>query len=77
MGGRSEDTILTYEAVAQQELQYTRPVIILGPLKDRLNDDLIQEFPEKFGSCVPREFIYENVLVAVWMKIYVRSTMLA
>eukprot|EP00795_Rhopilema_esculentum_P016848 gene16848-8322_t len=51
--GRPEDIILTYESVAQQELKYTRPVIILGPLKDRLNDELIQEFPDKFGSCVP------------------------
>uniref|UniRef100_A0A3B1K670 Disks large homolog 1 n=1 Tax=Astyanax mexicanus TaxID=7994 RepID=A0A3B1K670_ASTMX len=34
-------------------LNYTRPVIILGPMKDRVNDDLISEFPDKFGSCVP------------------------
>ncbi|KAI1235856.1 Disks large 1, partial [Lamprotornis superbus] len=32
---------------------YTRPVIVLGPMKDRINDDLISEFPDKFGSCVP------------------------
>lgn len=38
-------------------VHYTRPVIILGPMKDRVNDDLISEFPHKFGSCVPREFI--------------------
>ncbi|XP_065644773.1 disks large homolog 1 isoform X2 [Hydra vulgaris] len=50
---KTEEIILSYECVAQQELKYTRPVIILGPLKDRLNDDLIQEFPEEFGSCVP------------------------
>ncbi|KAF3838577.1 hypothetical protein F7725_010345 [Dissostichus mawsoni] len=25
----------------------------LGPMKDRVNDDLISEFPHKFGSCVP------------------------
>ncbi|KAK3586640.1 hypothetical protein CHS0354_024246 [Potamilus streckersoni] len=50
---RGDEPILSYEAVVQQELKYTRPVIILGPLKDRLNDDLISEFPEKFGSCVP------------------------
>jgi len=37
-------------------VNYARPVIILGPMKDRLNDDLISEFPEKFGSCVPREY---------------------
>ncbi|KAL5004521.1 hypothetical protein ScPMuIL_017977 [Solemya velum] len=48
-----EEAILSYEAVVQQELKYTRPVIILGPLKDRINDDLISEFPDKFGSCVP------------------------
>jgi len=48
-----EEPVLSYEAVVQQELKYTRPVIILGPLKDRINDDLISEFPDKFGSCVP------------------------
>ncbi|XP_056898609.1 disks large homolog 3 isoform X6 [Takifugu flavidus] len=51
-----EDTILSYEPVIRQEIHYTRPVIILGPMKDRVNDDLISEFPHKFGSCVPREF---------------------
>uniref|UniRef100_A0A8C2Z4T7 Disks large homolog 1 n=1 Tax=Cyclopterus lumpus TaxID=8103 RepID=A0A8C2Z4T7_CYCLU len=34
-------------------VSYTRPVIVLGPMKDRVNDDLISEFPDKFGSCVP------------------------
>uniref|UniRef100_A0A674NTT5 Disks large homolog 1 n=1 Tax=Takifugu rubripes TaxID=31033 RepID=A0A674NTT5_TAKRU len=34
-------------------MNYTRPVIVLGPMKDRVNDDLISEFPDKFGSCVP------------------------
>ncbi|XP_036932506.1 disks large homolog 3 isoform X10 [Acanthopagrus latus] len=48
-----EDTILSYEPVIRQEIHYTRPVIILGPTKDRVNDDLISEFPHKFGSCVP------------------------
>jgi len=50
-----EETVLSYEAVQQLQIQYTRPVIILGPLKDRVNDDLISEFPDKFGSCVPRK----------------------
>ncbi|XP_048055762.1 disks large homolog 1 isoform X20 [Megalobrama amblycephala] len=48
-----EDYVLSYETVTQQEVSYTRPVIILGPMKDRINDDLISEFPDKFGSCVP------------------------
>uniref|UniRef100_A0A3Q3VM90 Disks large homolog 1 n=1 Tax=Mola mola TaxID=94237 RepID=A0A3Q3VM90_MOLML len=48
-----EEYVLSYEPVVQQEVNYTRPIIILGPMKDRINDDLISEFPDKFGSCVP------------------------
>ncbi|XP_043079069.1 discs large homolog 1-like protein isoform X19 [Puntigrus tetrazona] len=48
-----EEYVLSYEPVCQQEVNYSRPVIILGPMKDRVNDDLISEFPDKFGSCVP------------------------
>uniref|UniRef100_A0A8C8EZS0 Disks large homolog 2 n=1 Tax=Oncorhynchus tshawytscha TaxID=74940 RepID=A0A8C8EZS0_ONCTS len=48
-----EDMILSYEPVTRQEINYARPIIILGPMKDRINDDLISEFPDKFGSCVP------------------------
>ncbi|XP_034672013.1 disks large 1 tumor suppressor protein isoform X14 [Drosophila subobscura] len=51
--GASEENVLSYEAVQRLSINYTRPVIILGPLKDRINDDLISEYPEKFGSCVP------------------------
>ncbi|XP_051567692.1 disks large homolog 1-like isoform X6 [Myxocyprinus asiaticus] len=48
-----EEYVLSYETITQQEVSYSRPVIILGPMKDRINDDLISEFPDKFGSCVP------------------------
>ncbi|KAM9797436.1 disks large homolog 4-like isoform 4-T4 [Syngnathus typhle] len=51
--GQEEMMLLSYQAVIQQEVNYTRPVIILGPMKDRVNDDLISEFSDKFGSCVP------------------------
>lgn len=54
-----EDSIMSYEPVTQHELRYARPVIVLGPLKDRINDDLISEFPDKFGSCVPRKYFIE------------------
>ncbi|XP_063693820.1 disks large homolog 2-like isoform X2 [Bolinopsis microptera] len=56
MGSTSEsstDAVYTYEPVVQTWIKYMRPVIILGPLKDRVNDDLMAEFPDKFGSCVP------------------------
>ena len=56
--GLREESIMSYEPVVQHELEYARPVIVLGPLKDRINDDLISEFPDKFGSCVPRKFVY-------------------
>uniref|UniRef100_A0A672M4H6 Disks large homolog 1 n=1 Tax=Sinocyclocheilus grahami TaxID=75366 RepID=A0A672M4H6_SINGR len=55
--GGQEEYVLSYETVTQQEVSYARPVIVLGPMKDRINDDLISEFPDKFGSCVPREYI--------------------
>uniref|UniRef100_A0A8C1L1A9 Discs, large homolog 3 (Drosophila) n=1 Tax=Cyprinus carpio TaxID=7962 RepID=A0A8C1L1A9_CYPCA len=44
------ETEREYELVTRA---LTLPVIILGPMKDRVNDDLISEFPHKFGSCVP------------------------
>jgi disks large protein 1 len=54
----SEENVLSYESVQRLQINYTRPVIILGPLKDRINDDLISEYPDKFGSCVPREYLF-------------------
>lgn len=44
---------LSYEPVVQVQSKMTRPVIIFGPLKDRLNDELVSEFPDKYSSCVP------------------------
>lgn len=58
----NEENVFSYEPVQQMQINYTRPVIILGPLKDRINDDLISEFPDKFGSCVPRN--YHNFIFA-------------
>ena len=55
MFSAGEEYVLSYEAVQQIEITYTRPIIMLGPLKDRLNDDLISENPDRFGSCVPRK----------------------
>lgn len=57
--------VLTLAASPLLIVHYTRPVIILGPMKDRVNDDLISEFPHKFGSCVPREFTATDGLFRV------------
>ena len=43
-------TILTYEAVQEIDLEFTRPVIVLGPLKDRVNDDLMREVCDTLAS---------------------------
>ncbi|XP_023818137.1 disks large homolog 4 isoform X2 [Oryzias latipes] len=51
--GRDKKMSQSYETVTQVEVHYARPIIILGPVKDRINDDLLSEFPDKFGSCVP------------------------
>lgn len=51
--GVSEDPIFSYQVVEQQQLNYVRPVIILGALKDRINDELVTRNPDRFSSCVP------------------------
>ena len=50
-----ETHVPSYEPVMLEHRGYARPVIILGPLKDDINDMLVQEFPDKFAGCVPRE----------------------
>nr|7F7I_A Chain A, Disks large homolog 4 [Rattus norvegicus]7F7I_B Chain B, Disks large homolog 4 [Rattus norvegicus]7F7I_C Chain C, Disks large homolog 4 [Rattus norvegicus]7F7I_D Chain D, Disks large homolog 4 [Rattus norvegicus]7F7I_E Chain E, Disks large homolog 4 [Rattus norvegicus]7F7I_F Chain F, Disks large homolog 4 [Rattus norvegicus] len=42
-----------FQGPGSEFVHYARPIIILGPTKDRANDDLLSEFPDKFGSCVP------------------------
>jgi len=44
--------------ILHMSVKYTRPLIVLGPLKDRINDDLIAEYPDKFSSCIPRTLFY-------------------
>ena len=62
--GDDDGPILTYEAVKIEQKGQARPVIILGPLKDDLNDMLVQEFPDEFAGCVPRKFSTSKMLCA-------------
>ena len=48
-----EEIVLSYEIVEQKAIDYARPIVILGPLKERINENLIFDYPDKFGSCVP------------------------
>uniref|UniRef100_A0A8C4S8Y9 Discs large MAGUK scaffold protein 4 n=1 Tax=Erpetoichthys calabaricus TaxID=27687 RepID=A0A8C4S8Y9_ERPCA len=54
---KTKERVRNSETISKFHLQtffhYARPIIILGPTKDRVNDDLLSEFPDKFGSCVP------------------------
>lgn len=45
---------MPYETVVKKSINYSRPVIVIGIYKDKINDHLISEYPEEFGSCVPR-----------------------
>ena len=61
-----EDThIPSYEPVMLEHRGYARPVIILGPLKDDINDMLVQEFPDKFAGCVPRKLLNCGIVVFI------------
>ncbi|VBB30990.1 unnamed protein product [Acanthocheilonema viteae] len=51
--GTSEDPIMSYVAVERQQINYPRPVIILGAMKDRINDELVLRDRDRFSSCVP------------------------
>uniref|UniRef100_A0A0N4Z743 Disks large homolog 1 n=1 Tax=Parastrongyloides trichosuri TaxID=131310 RepID=A0A0N4Z743_PARTI len=49
----SDEPIFSYEPVELQQITYVRPVIILGAMKDRINDELVTRQPDRFSSCVP------------------------
>ena len=42
----------TYQSVQQVAIEYRRPIIVLGPLKDDINLDLITKDPQEFEFCV-------------------------
>lgn len=56
-------SICFYESFIFSAGGYARPVIILGPLKEDMNDLLVQEFPDKFAGCVPRKQLLQHVTV--------------
>ncbi|KAF7232139.1 hypothetical protein EG68_06248 [Paragonimus skrjabini miyazakii] len=49
----SDKFVLSYTPVTPVQLSFARPVVILGHMKDRLADELLNEFPDRFGTAVP------------------------
>ncbi|OON22247.1 PDZ/DHR/GLGF domain protein [Opisthorchis viverrini] len=47
------DFVLSYITVTPVQLSFARPVVILGHMKDRLADELLSEYPDRFGTAVP------------------------
>ncbi|EDV29598.1 uncharacterized protein TRIADDRAFT_63520 [Trichoplax adhaerens] len=45
--------ILSYEPVIQKEITAGRPIVLLGPCKDRISDDLLVELSDRITTCVP------------------------
>ncbi|KAF5399653.1 hypothetical protein PHET_07320, partial [Paragonimus heterotremus] len=52
-GEFSDKFVLSYTPVTPVQLSFARPVVILGHMKDRLADELLNEFPDRFGTAVP------------------------
>jgi hypothetical protein len=42
-------------------VNHTRPIIIFGPFKELLNDQLLNDRPDKFANCVPRMIFPEEI----------------
>ncbi|VDP75052.1 unnamed protein product [Echinostoma caproni] len=59
MDGRSgsnathDKFVLSYITVTPVQLSFARPVVVLGHMKDRIADELLCEFPDRFGTAVP------------------------
>lgn len=47
------NTIRSYEMVVPVTIAMARPLILFGPLKERMTDLLLQD--PQFATCVPRE----------------------
>jgi guanylate kinase len=52
-GDHSPAVVQFYQPVSQTSCKYTRPVILFGMFKDRIDNDLVTEQPTRFASCVP------------------------
>ncbi|TKR73287.1 hypothetical protein L596_020615 [Steinernema carpocapsae] len=48
-----EAFIPTYEVVRQEQIEYLRPLVLLGAANTRVADELRQQNPDRFGECVP------------------------
>uniref|UniRef100_A0AC35TX18 PDZ domain-containing protein n=1 Tax=Rhabditophanes sp. KR3021 TaxID=114890 RepID=A0AC35TX18_9BILA len=49
----NEDPVFSYKRVESVPIDYVRPVIILGAMKERITDALVVQNPDRFASCVP------------------------
>lgn len=43
-----DDWVLSYEPVKQVEVEYPRPIVIFGPLKEKMSDELIKLDASKY-----------------------------
>lgn len=69
-----EEPTLPYESVIKKTINYSRPVIVVGIYKDKINDHLISEYPEEFGSCVPRN-VYKLFIIVIQCMMYIMYTL--
>ncbi|CBY43771.1 unnamed protein product [Oikopleura dioica] len=48
-----DDWVLSYEPVKQVEIELPRPIVIFGPSKEKMSDELIKIDPTKYQQAIP------------------------
>jgi len=48
-----DDWVLSYEPVKQVEVELPRPIVIFGPSKEKMSDELIKIDPTKYQQAIP------------------------
>ncbi|CAF3924884.1 unnamed protein product, partial [Rotaria sp. Silwood2] len=68
------EPVPSYELITQHKIDYSRPLIIFGPFKEIINDQLISDHPDKFANCIPRMHLYIYIIVSIINKRFLIDT---
>lgn len=52
-------------------VQYVRPLVLIGLLKEAISSDLILEYPDLFANCLPRLLHFAFHLFFVFKNFFV------
>ena len=63
-------TVAPYERVIEHSVQYTRPVVILGPLSELVIARLAKEHPNTFQVCQLRKLLIAQLIIICTYILY-------